>query len=334
MAKTAGFSFTKAATIRDELLATAFFPFYGSVLEGEVFAQLVTACAAVVAPGRPSLGALYETCRVLAGREFTHELATALAWTLAGNFKELAAGQTILPWSGRLERVVVLPIEVINVRRACRIALIKPDAAVSGHFERQRRHGAYVTVRFWGGAPAGLTTEVFWSHDQCNLHKVSFGFDRFNREGKSRFARPRLYWTYSDPLEFCGLRAFARVEPELCEGTTIGFREVLAKPSTKGYCREILLRRQRETFVCPLAYARENVECHECHAGLDFCPAACHPLSFETRPCPCCRRPQAYFNPVAVPASRELLETAVCVRCAATMTDEETEGRSFARAWQ
>ncbi len=232
---------------------------------------------------------LYDSLRPLAGTTPTAKTLLDYAHRLAGNVANLQARRVVRPWSYQIEWEWV-PLSVARVRRT---------RSSSG------KVGATLTFKILAGTPAGLLAERFWTMKQCAFMSRQFGFSR----PPSPTAKLPPRRPYFGPEQFVTFRLYGLIDPRR-SGAESG--PVVAQfrfpPSCKAFNVEQHNYRTRgRGYECPRGFPL-TVLCHRCPIGYEECRAGCHAKTYETKPCPVCKKDRAPFDPEA--------QSPVCVNCA------------------
>lgn len=293
---------------RDKITDEVLLPYYGTILAGDLFAQVVEDLRKAVCP-RAAYEVVMTSLLNLAGRQLSVSLADELAWRIAGNLHRLRAGEPVPPWPTRVEREWST-VEVYRVRHGDR--LVRPRSDVQELRADQRglvkQRGILIWLKFLTGLPAGIISQRFWSPDYYEPRKQVFGFDRWNREKHTRVVSSRVSWPFLDPQEFHGMRFAALVDPEKCRDGLIAVEEIQSSSAALTRNRNLMTLRMREEYRCPLNYTTSQRECHACEAGMDICKAACRRQTLVNGDCAGCKKTGVQLDPEA---------GNVCLRCAA-----------------
>lgn len=229
-------------------------------------------------PAGVDYAALHDSLRPLAGTTPTGRVLAEYAHRLAGNVHNLQLRRVARPWSYQIEWEWV-PLTVARVRR---------DKSPSGKF------GATLTFKVQAGTPAGLTAERFWSNKQCAYMARHLGF---SRPPSPRATLPPKF-PYVGPEQFVTLRLYGLIDPRK-SGAETGPVPVQYRfpPATLAFNRtQLKYRRRGPGYECPKNLPL-SLPCHRCPVGYDQCRAACHPATYEARPCPLCGAGRAPFDP-------------------------------------
>ena len=293
---------------REKILEEICYPYYGQLLAGALFLQFTQDLQEKILPKAPR-DIVFNTTRNLAGREFNKADAYDLACRVAGNIKKLNDGEMIPVWKGQANQEWV-PVRVISVRRRRKVYKAKAEqmdqADEKGYVHK---NGVLLKLDIMAGLPAGRIVDTFWSYDRCDVEKVHFGYDKWNRSRFSRTVSHREEHLFLDAQTFYNMRLMLLVDPELCRPPDkIGFKEAKRSSAALAWNRDLMELRLREKYVCPLNYSLDEKECFACHLGLDQCKAACHSSTFVQGYCKICHKVNVWLDPEA--------GENICVDCA------------------
>lgn len=249
--------------------------FTDTVVQGGALDDLTTAIHEEL-PEKITWEVVYESLVSLAGTTLTEDLLDATAWRIAGNVPRLALHKPAVPWC-RQEVDELVPVQVTNVHYG-----YTPTKKPGGTFE--------LTVL--AGTPASMVLSKFWTIGYCHLLKSMLGF-----------SAPWGAYPFEDIRQFVDLRFTVRISSAL-SGTSPQFEKIwqendrIKPQSLFDWNREIMRRRARKRFKCPMNYELEDVKCHYCWLGQDRCDAATHELTYQQRLCESCEK-TAWFDPAA-----------------------------------
>lgn len=252
------FNVTRVFKQRDKLFL-ALRPYVDAVITGQVFTDLVEDIFAAL-PVSVSHDAVFETTRILAGRELSRRSAAEFAWRVAGNIGLLLRGQPVVPWTIQVGDEWV-PVQIIRVESA----------------NRNYRAGYVFHCRALAGSSCPMVFEQFLSRAACAGIARTVGFNNT--------------MPYTNGLHFVNLRMWAGVEA--ARSTDMPqFQQVDCSPSMREHNKKLLAVRTR-VRPCPRNFAHL---CENCELGYTDCPAAIFPKRLEKRLCENCRE-TGYFDP-------------------------------------
>jgi hypothetical protein len=270
------FNLDRIAAFRDEILTQFLTPFIGSTPEGATVDAMASAVAAAMSV--TTTAAALDTIRAMPRRVLTETHLYNLAWRLAGNAASFRAGRPARAWTTQVADEWV-PLEILR--------------AVDKRDDRDRLVVTY-TLRVWAGTACPRLISVVWTRPQVLMVARRIGFTK--RTGR---------FPYLEASQLVGLHLLGKCEVGLSERKPV-FQEVDIAPSTLKRNQDLLKMRILRQPPCP---ARLAILCHRCAHGADVCPAATHPVSYESRHCPRCES-QAFWDPAD--------DTSLCVTCART----------------
>jgi hypothetical protein len=158
------------------------------------------------------------------------------------------------------------------------------------------KEGGYFSMMIVGGIAAGHKIERMWTADYCHRVKKEFGFARFDRN-KYHQGRGGPSYLFSDILEFTRLRFLGLFTADSCKQGP-DFEKIKASSACIKWNRNLFSQRLRlKKWHCPMNYPLATVPCHWCELGYDHCSAACHPKTYQQRPCSICKQEKAWFDP-------------------------------------
>jgi hypothetical protein len=288
----------RRVVLLQQKLATTLLTLHGYSYEGEAFDRFVDTLHDDLP--RADRDALQRSLWHLAGTTLLDRETDELSWRLAGNYHLLCAGEAVSPWIGQ-GRTEWVPMHIESAHRT-----ITQVGEADGH--GIEKSGVLLHLLVLGGPPAGRRFEKTWSSANCHRLKPLLGFSRFNRSSHSICGSRRHHRPLLDLTELTRLRFLGRLTPESC-AKGLDFDDVAANSTTIQWNRRVMALRQRVDFACPLELTVAELPCYSCDFGLDRCRAACHPVTYERRPCEHCGREEAAFDP----GDEEL-----CVRCRAS----------------
>jgi hypothetical protein len=216
----------------------------------------------------------------LAGKRLTRDVIKDTAWRLSGNTGKLIEGVPVPPFVRQTEL------------EWCPVTIVRCTAG-RGY---DKRPGFYYEYRVMAGQPAGMKFTTFWSAKYTRFVARSVGF----RRGK------KIHYKLADGAEMVRMRIYFLFDPKLSKEDRPTAYHFYVPPSMKAYNQQILKQRYR-LIPCPLGYLRAEMSCHHCPQGYDQCLAGCHPITFTVKPCPRCKKPEAWFDPLG--------RGIVCVEC-------------------
>lgn len=246
MAKIAAprYNLSRIFVLRDRLSNCELVEFLGTELTGEwLDAFIDSVCLHLKRVHRQ---AVFESVRHLAGTILTDESLKDVTWRLAGNIDKLRRGEAVPPWS----------VQLVPEWMPVQITAIESGQTSTG------KSGAFVNLRVLAGSACPTRTGTFWTKSLCRGIGRQAGFTS---------AKGDFPLQHSDCL--VNMRLWILVEPERCRPGQLGFWEVGCSGGLRKWNREILKKRFRMGWECPMNYKHY---CHNCHVGYLQCPAATH----------------------------------------------------------
>lgn len=274
----------RVLSLRDKL-ADYLMGYDGERPTGDRFHSLVRGLTKLM-PGGCRNQAVALSAGHLAGQPVTASAAVALAWRMAAGVDTLKKGFAVLPQTWRS----VAHWAFLQVQTVRPVVVFPEDKA-------KRQRGAHLRLLALTGPAAGLSFRKFCSIDLIRFVAPLAGFPKPYRDG-----------AFDDERQLAGFRLAAFLEPERIRDDQPGFKHLRVPPGLVRWNRTLIVLRDREKSTCVRALPL-TVACHTCPAGLDECPAACHPRTYDPRSCPRCGI-VAYFDPD--PAN---LHPDICVGC-------------------
>ncbi len=242
-------------------------------------------------PWSTRFDAFYASLLPHAGQCMTPAHIRNIAWRLAGNLKQLKAGQPVSPWlqQNKLEWVPIVLVRAVPAR--------------SG----KGTLGYLYTYRVLAGSPAGKQFEIFWTVRFVKNMARSLGF---RKRRKSPFI-------FTDGIELVQMKLYILLDPTMSRDTQPGAWHFMVTPSFLTANRRILKRRFRIT-PCPIDKPLIEWPCHQCPIGYlpdnrkgakvpRGCYASCHPMTYADKTCPRCKSADVAFDPLG--------KGVICVEC-------------------
>lgn len=260
--KTKAFSYQRVINLRDKIYNSAFRSYIDRTVSREVIYNLHDVLLTCL-PQSVSRGAVFETIRVLSGKQFTQKAAATLAWRIAGNVNLLIADTPVLPWTRQVENERV-PIRLEHVDKT----------------KRRNISGFTFHCRALAGTPCTMLFPEFVSDRSCAAISRTLGF-----------SAPWGPYPFTTPAHFVNLMFFAHVDAERSRRTP-AFTQVTASSSMVAANRRLIAVRCRAT-PCPLAFEHA---CEHCYFGYDQCDFATHAQTYVTQYCATCNM-DSFFDP-------------------------------------
>jgi len=231
-------------------------------MEGDGFGALIDDLASALASRGVDREVVADSCRYLLGGPLSPTDLAVLSWRLAGNVDRLKAGLAVTPWS--VQRVDEwMPIQVLSCRPAR---------------DRRRRRGVYLAFRALAGTGCPVSSEQFWTSEQCWFFATALGFERRRRLGYD-----------GDPRNFVGLRLHGLFTPASCRFGSLRFDGLRVTGALSSHNRELIEVRARAS-PCPRGHSHLCSSCPVGYTGADRCRYATHPEPWSARPCAGCGR--------------------------------------------
>lgn len=288
------YNIRRILALRNKLRYEVLLPFHGLIHEAESFHEMVQAVRQVI-PGATH-SALLHSMRHLAGITITAAHIRDLSWRLAGNTHHLRRDVAVVPWTSQPFAEWAL-MQIVSVT--------KTTALVAGVANSKiEKPAACLSLFVLAGLPAGITIERTWTQGTCFRLRTKLGFSKFDSE-KYRSGSRRADRPLRDLLELTRLRFLGLFTPETCAGSP-NFSDVRCSASQVSWNREIMTRRRRQNFSCPMDYPIAEVPCYRCHVGYEACSAGCHPKTYDKRVCANCKQ-LSFF---------ESVDSTCCINCA------------------
>jgi hypothetical protein len=281
--KPKAFSYSRIQRIRDALLNDVFKPYIGVHIEKDALYGLHEDTVAFL-PDKVSSSAVFDSFRILSGKEFTRKEAALLAWRIAGNIPQLINGRAVVPWSRQIADEIV-PVQLESIRPS----------------NRKNVPGFIFNCRALAGTPCAMSFPEFVSVRSCSAISRALGF-----------SAPWGIYPYRTPYHFVNLLFFAHIEADKSHERP-AFTRITASSSMVKANRELIAVRCRAD-QCPLAFEHA---CEQCYFGYDQCNFAVRPKTYITRYCPQCNS-EGFF----VPGS-SATNCIACRNAAKTLTGSE-----------
>lgn len=301
------YSISKIVDLHDKLSSEVFMDLHSYTFTGDDFTAMVRQIHAAMPP--VDFNSLYQSMTHLAGVELVNKHLDELSWRLAGNVTNLRNGIVVPPWTQQPFPEWV-PLQITAVERVITEVRIRDESgktrtnAKTGQLEKP---GAFIRCFVLGGMAAGHKITKVWSIAYCHRLSADFGFSRFNREKYSRHASKVHSYPMLDVLELTRMRFLGLIAPTTCPKGVPNFDQIIVTSSCKKWNKDLMKRRHRQGFACPLELPISETPCYRCDRGYDSCPAGCHPKTFNRMTCPRCKNPDAPMDPA--------LHSEFCVNC-------------------
>lgn len=290
--------------------------FYACSPTGSSFHSLVTLLIENLSKDIPR-HTMETSVRHLAGTFIDDDVIWELTWRLAGNLNKLKKGKVISPWTHQREKEWV-PVEVRSIDPGSRDVKVKnSDEKIGRNLksrETVRRRGGLFRLLALAGSPAGQRFECFWSLRYLHRYKSELSFSKFDREAFTHKVPKNPSHPLRDVMQLTRMRMFAQVEPNLPLQPII-ISELKGSSGCRTWNRDLLLKRLRKGYECPMKYTLPMSPCHSCEVGYDRCLAGCHPRSYVPALCSKCNQ-QSWFDP-KFPEQ--------CVNCSAKPSNPEAK---------
>lgn len=263
------YTLAQACRLRRKIeYSEVFVDYIGRKLAGKTFNQFVSTVWSHLPEPTPR-SAVRQSLMSLVGQDFTRDSLNEMAWRLAGNVDKLRDGKTVSKWVSQASDEVV-PVQIIE------------------SYPTVTRFGEFATkfvVRVLAGTPCPMILDTVWNSSRCRYRSAHLGF-----------SAPWGKYPYKHPAQFVGLRMHVLLEAAKSGAKPYFELGIEEEPnSIIAYNRKLLVARARLPggFECPQGF---DHPCHLCPIGYRDCPAACHPLTYESRVCPRCGDEQ-WFDP-------------------------------------
>lgn len=231
---------------------------------------------------------VYMSLQHFYGVTLTEEAAFETAWLFMGNVARFKAARLVVAWKFQ-PFPEWCPVQIVGAR---------PQ-------RNPKSLGFEFQLRFVAGLPCPKVVRKYWSNAYVHMLAPEFGFVSGRAAELGSEAHGLVF---EDGEQFVGLRFYAKVEPELSQ-TEPGFKHICFPPGVHRWNVEQhkYRLRQGEKYACPHGMP-EVLPCHRCPYGFLDCRAATHRATYQTKPCKCCKKDQAPWDPER-PTAR------VCVNC-------------------
>lgn len=268
-------SLPKIETLRQRLYEQGFAPACDAVLSPDGLDDLVERLTGLL-PGAKD-GTVFESVRHLGSQRLAPDVAMLVAWRLAANRHQLAAGMPVRPWAGQRADEWA-PVEIL---RATTVKRTRGDLATE------------FTLCLLAGAACGMRAPVIWSRNMCRLVASRIGFSRTGGTYPYRF-----------PDDLVGLRCYGHVSATMSREHP-AIREIECPPGLIAWNRKnILGLRCRHKQQCPNGWTHP---CAHCAIGYETCAAATHYRTYVKQHCSGCDNAEAVFDPES--------RSGICIEC-------------------
>ena len=233
----------------------------------------------------------------LHGRPLTDNIIKETAWRLSGNTELLRSGEAITQ-DVAVTKEGWCALQIINARPILR----NPKS------KEKRIRGCLYRLMVISGHAAGCVIDKFISLRYVKYLVIELGFTPSFKD-----------YPFKDERELFGMRFGGLFVPKLAKEGKPGFSETHVSPSMSDWNKQILRKRNREEFTCPLNVSSEQLPCYLCWKGAESCVAAVHQKDFEQDFCEFCGK-DSLFDPDSVGYVLNM-----CVNC---QRQEDTTGIS------
>jgi hypothetical protein len=282
-------------------LKQTFKDYVGLTLDKDQLKSLLKKALEVL-PQDLSMIKIQDSMAHLYGRPLTEQVLNETAWRLAGNTEMLRRGETIT--------------QDVSVRKAgwcavqvtyCRPYLRNPKS------KDKKQRGCILTCFILCGHAAGLTIDKFMSLKHLRYLATDLGF-----------TPPFKNMPFRDERELFGMRFGVLCAPDLARDNKPSFKEVCVTSAMQKWNKDIIKRRFRDNFNCPLGKTSEQLPCFRCWRGTESCLASVHVKDFESGFCEYCGK-ESVFDPLSVGHAVDK-----CVNC---QRHEDTTGAYLFRSF-
>jgi hypothetical protein len=231
--------------------------------------------------------ALHDSLVCFHGRPVTNDLVVDMSWRLAGNIDLLREG-------------VPVTTDVALTRKGwCAVQIVKVTPTVINRHTRNKQRGSNLTLFVLTGHAAGVTINRFRSMGQMYSLSRLMGF-----------SAPHKQLPYRDERELFGLRFGALMDPScVSKEGTIWYSDSCCEGTMLSRNKQILSRRNRIDFACPLGKDAESFPCFRCWKGTESCSASVHLKDYEEDYCEYCKQ-DSLFDPDTIHPIHNM-----CVNC-------------------
>lgn len=286
--KQPSFRIRQILKLQAQLSGPTWLDFYGTPLLSDDFEDFAR-CAHADLPKFVPFDAVYQSLQPFVGQDLTAAMGDEASWRLAGNLYRLRRGEPVYPWNGQPQEEAV-PAVIEGVRPAVRVIKRKDSA------QDEIIRGAWFSMIFLGGLPAGRRITRFWSRRFVRYIRVPLGFARWDEAkyrrdpGRNRHSFPLLHLRQLTQMRFLvTLEADNDPTGPKLKG------DIRTSTSMLNHNRLLLARRQRlKGWKCPRDWDRP---CHICPVGYEHCAVACHRKDYQGRHCPGCHEDNRPFDP-------------------------------------
>ena len=251
-----------------------------------------------VMPQDLSLQKVQDSLAHLYGRPLTEQIVKETAWRLSGNTELLRKGEAVTQ-DVAVTKEGWCAVQVLNARPILR----NPKS------KERRLRGCLYNLMVISGHAAGSVIDKFISLRYVKYMSNDLGF-----------TPPFKDYPFKDERELFGMRFGALFIPSMAKEGKPGFQETHVSPSMALWNKQILKKRNREGYTCPLGMTSEQLPCFRCWKGAQSCVASVHQKDFEQDYCEFCGQ-ESVFDPGAVG-----YVLGMCVNC---QRQEDTTGISM-----
>lgn len=282
-------------------LKQVFTPYSGSSLNKEQLKELLKKTLEVL-PQDLSTVKIQDSMAHLFGRPLTEQVLSETAWRLAGNIDMLRRGETVTQ-DVATRKKGWCSVQVTYCRPYLRNAKSREN----------RQRGCILTCFILSGHASGISIDKFMSLKHLRYMAVDLGF-----------TPPFKNMPFKDEREMFGMRFGALCSPELARDNKPSFKEVCVSSSMQKWNKDIIKRRNREKFNCPLNAPIDKLPCFRCWKGTESCLAAVHVKDFVGDFCEYCGK-ESLFDPMSLGYASDK-----CVNC---QRHEDTTGDFLFRSF-
>lgn len=299
------FSLSKIIQLEENLSCNIMPKYIGHRLVGQSFIDFIDHVHSVMP--KVVFSVLSKSLQYLAGIAITKDLASELTWRLAGNQHHLKCGMIVPPYSSQPFPEWV-PVQVMDIQR-------KKRKRYSGDKKDGNVYMADVfdlDLFVMGGLPSGKRF-VKTCTDREIYNKTTkrmFGFSHYDRRLYDRYFIKGNNYPFKDIRQLVRMRFFVLMDPAVSKVGEIVVKEMSNTGTCQKWNRELIKRRERDTFPCLMNYDPRMVPCHKCEIGYDKCSAGCHSRTYFKKYCPDCQKESYFEQPLALCCVDCLVKTA------------------------